>query len=90
MSETHGEVERGIENAYGKAAMLACQAATIIEAEWTRPSVLYRPCLSLDGDKWCALYGPNLQEGVAGFGDSPADAMAAFDQAWREKVADRA
>ena len=48
----------------------------------TRPSVMYRPSLSPDGDQWCALYGENLQEGVAGFGRTPAEAMADFDQAW--------
>lgn len=46
------------------------------------PSVLYRPKLSADGDKWCALYGDNLVSGVAGFGDTPAAAMFAFDEAW--------
>ena len=47
-----------------------------------RPSVLFRPLLSADGTKWCALYGENLQEGVAGFGDTPDEAMRDFDQAW--------
>lgn len=47
-----------------------------------RPSVLYRPSLGRDGDQWCALYGSNIQEGVCGFGSSPADAMADFDRAW--------
>lgn len=28
-----------------------------------------------DGDQWCALYGENLQEGIAGFGDTPYNAM---------------
>ncbi len=46
------------------------------------PHVLYKPALAPDGDQWCALYGDNLQEGVAGFGDTPAAAMAAFDKAW--------
>jgi hypothetical protein len=46
------------------------------------PSVLYRPSLSADGTKWCALYGDDLASGVAGFGDTPAEAMAAFDAAW--------
>lgn len=54
--------------------------------ESARPSVLFAPALSLDGDKWCALYGENLQEGVAGFGDSPDEAMRAFDVAWTEKL----
>lgn len=50
------------------------------------PSVLYRPAISIDGNKWCALYGDNLQNGVAGFGDSPAEAMAAFNIAWFGKL----
>lgn len=46
------------------------------------PSAIYRPSIAIDGNKWCALYGDNLQEGVAGFGDSPAQAMADFDRNW--------
>lgn len=51
-----------------------------------RPSVLFRPHLSIDGNQWCALYGDNLQDGVAGFGDSPEAAMRDFDQAWSKKL----
>lgn len=29
-----------------------------------------------DGDKWCALYGEDLQAGIAGFGNTPFLAMA--------------
>lgn len=50
--------------------------------EWRRPSVVFRPSLLQDGAAWCALFGDNLQEGVAGFGDTPEAAMTAFDQAW--------
>jgi hypothetical protein len=39
-----------------------------------------RPKLFPDGNQWCALYGENLQEGVAGFGDTPAEAMLDFDR----------
>ncbi len=46
------------------------------------PSVLYRPSLMADGTKWCALYGGDLASGVAGFGDTPAEAMHEFDKAW--------
>jgi len=46
------------------------------------PHVRMRPRLFIDGNQWCALYGENLQDGVAGFGDSPAHACAAFDQEW--------
>ncbi len=58
------------------------------EAAWASsyPSVVYKPTMSLDGDQWCALYGENLQVGIAGFGDSPSLAMAAFDKEWTKKV----
>ena len=48
-----------------------------------RPSVLYRPTLVPDGNQWCALYGENLIEGIAGFGDTPELAMCDFDNQFR-------
>lgn len=62
-------------------AMLQEQIACV-GFEMVRPSVLYRPSIALDGTKWCALYGEDLMNGVAGFGDTPQEAMAEFDQAW--------
>ena len=56
-----------------------------VEYECLRPCVLMRPKVYMDGDKWCALYGENLQDGVAGFGDSPAEAMQDFDNNWNKK-----
>ena len=50
--------------------------------ELQRPCVLFRPVLSVDGNQWCALYSANLQDGVAGFGDTPAAAMTDFDKNW--------
>lgn len=29
----------------------------------------------LDGNQWCALLGENIQEGIAGFGLSPKEAL---------------
>ena len=52
-----------------------------------RPFILLRPRIFIDGNQWCALYGENLQDGVAGFGDTPALASVQFDLAWlNEKV----
>ena len=71
------------------AAQAICHAADVSKMAWQeaayeqmRPSVVFKPALSRDGDMWCALFGDNLQEGVAGFGESPAKAMWAFDTAW--------
>ena len=61
---------------------VACDAA----AEYMRPSAIMKPKLSIDGNQWCALYGENLQDGLAGFGDSPSEAMFQFDRAWCEKL----
>lgn len=60
----------------------------IIEAAsvYDLPSYLYKPKIFIDGDHWCALYGDDLQSGVAGFGKSPAEAYADFDSAWWKKL----
>jgi len=47
-----------------------------------KPHVFMRPAISIDGNQWCALYGKNLQDGVCGFGDTPAEAMSDFDKNW--------
>lgn len=57
--------------------------------EMNTPAMMLRPGLSIDGDKWCALYGDNLQDGVAGFGDSPAEAYQNFNKSWHEKLKGR-
>lgn len=58
-------------------------------AEYERASVLFRPRLFIDGNQWCALYGENLQEGVAGFGDSPTKAMREFDREWQKDLGEK-
>jgi len=55
--------------------------------ELQRPCVIFKPTLGREGDHWCALFGENLHDGVAGFGKTPAEAMYAFDKAWREMPA---
>ncbi len=37
--------------------------------------------LFIEGNQWCCLFGDNIQDGVAGFGKSPHDAMLDFDAA---------
>lgn len=50
---------------------------------WQLPSVLYRPKVFRDGDRWCCLYGENLQAGVSAFGKTPHEAVNNFDYyAW--------
>jgi len=55
-----------------------CEAAAFISA----PHVRMAPKVFQDGTMWCCLYGENLQEGIAGFGLTPADACIEFDRAW--------
>jgi len=63
------------------ARMAIVEACAFIQA----PSVLYRPAIFKDGDQWCALYGENIQDGVAGFGDTPGLACQAFNMAWGQE-----
>lgn len=54
-------------------------------AHWQRMNfrhVIYKPRVFKDGDKWCALLGLNIQEGVCGFGNTPEEACLAFDKEW--------
>ncbi|MDH5570592.1 MAG: hypothetical protein OEY89_02435 [Gammaproteobacteria bacterium] len=48
-----------------------------------------QPKIFIEGNMWCILYGENLQSGVAGFGDSPLDAVMDFNRAWHSKLSKR-
>jgi hypothetical protein len=86
-----GDVDEAIRSAirdmnlshYVDQAMWAYKEAA---AEQMRPCILLKPKLSIDGDKWCALYGENLQDGIAGFGKSPSDAMHDFDKQYHTNI----
>jgi len=87
----HGDIGQAIESAIrdvNVAHYLEIVANNIqcAVANYERPSVLFRPKVFIDGASWCALYGDNLQDGVAGFGNSPADAMHDFDINWSKKL----
>ena len=56
------------------------------ESTMNTPSMMLLPKLSIDGDQWCALFGENLQTGIAGFGDSPYEAYLDFDREWFKKL----
>ncbi|WEM01112.1 MULTISPECIES: hypothetical protein [Delftia] len=82
-------VEMAIRSAFDNAGhLMACVAQEFSASahEQQRPAVLFRPALSVDGNQWCALYGDNLQDGVAGFGNTPAEAMTDFDRQWYLKL----
>ena len=40
------------------------------------------PRLFLDGDQWCCLYGENIQDGLAGFGKTPIEAVRQWNAEW--------
>jgi len=46
------------------------------------PHVVLNAKVSKDGNLYCCLLGDNLQEGIAGFGETPQKACAKFDKIW--------
>jgi hypothetical protein len=78
--------QQNIANELSHWAHMAKESIENAASEHMRPSVLFKPRVFIDGNQWCALYGDNLQDGVAGFGDSPADAMWDFDSQWNKKL----
>jgi len=83
------------------ATRLSCDAITFaadsirssfesLASELGRPCAIFKPKVFPDGEKWCALYGDNLQEGCAGFGETPVSAMSDFDKNWyRQKLTEK-
>jgi hypothetical protein len=65
-----------------EANLRVAHGAESVEQERARPFMLLRPRMFPEGNQWCALYGDNIQEGVAGFGDTPASAAVQFDIEW--------
>ena len=60
----------------------AVDAIQRVAYERMRPSVLFRPTVSLDGNMYCCLYGDNPQDGIAAFGKTPDEATRNFDNVW--------
>ena len=53
------------------------------------PFARLRPKLYPDGDKWCVLYGEDLQSGVCAFGKTPEEAARNFDINWLNQKANK-
>lgn len=77
-------IERAAHEAFdiSHAKAMLQEQISCVGYEMIRPSVLFRPEISLDGDCYCALYGADLMAGCAGFGSTMAEAMADFDKNW--------
>ena len=58
-----------------------------IEAEEMNLVALLKPRIFIDGNKWCVLYGGSVQDGVAGFGETPRLAVYDFIKAWGRPLA---
>ena len=63
---------------------------TAIEAEEMNLLAVLKPRVFIDGDQWCVLWGENVQDGVAGFGDTPRLAAYDFVRAWGRRLPLRA
>lgn len=76
------EAQDRIVREVGHAQMMQTQAFTDSMFRGVeRPAISMKPRIFPDGNMWCCLYGENLQEGVAGFGETPEKAMSDFDRA---------
>lgn len=89
--DVSGAIHEAIRSAgIGDCAHMVQQSIQQAVSLYEYPSAIYRPKIYIDGNAWCALYGENIQDGVAGFGDSAALAMADFDKNWYAKLAIKA
>lgn len=75
-------LDQRVQNSY----LAASQDEQLAASRRLKWAVVLGARLFLDGNQWCALYGDNLQDGVCGFGDTPAGAIDAFEAAMNESV----
>ncbi len=68
-------------------ALMSADAVIETQRDLLAPHLIYGAVLSKDGNQWCWLYGDNLQDGIAGFGDTPEQAGVNFDRAWKTEKA---
>lgn len=62
------------------------QMNLLVEKQEYQKFEMLRPKVSIDGNQWCVLYGENLQDGVAGFGDSLYLAILDFNKSFGAKL----
>ncbi len=69
------------------AKFAAARAEERVYLEQQRPFMLLQSNIkvSVDGSKWCCLFGETVQDGVAGFGNTPNEASIDFDVQWLNK-----
>jgi len=82
MSPLNNEYQSMVANGIIFEASQAAEAWKQAAYDLSRPSIVWKPKLSKDGNMWCFLYGDDLMTGVAGFGETPEKASYAFDAAW--------
>ncbi|KKL87484.1 hypothetical protein LCGC14_1934270 [marine sediment metagenome] len=95
MGEFEDQMAHNAANDKAEAAFRSMQSAYQIDGfnyaaaeRMGTPSFMLKPRLCIDGNKWSALFGDNIQEGVCGFGDSPDEAYVDFDKSWYMKLED--
>ena len=84
-----GDIGSAVESVCREAFSMASHHMACVAQDWSiaaveqqRPCVVFKPTLSRDGSLYCVLFGEDLVQGVAGFGESPALAMTDFDKNW--------
>lgn len=66
---------------YGDLQHEAVLIPLVQQQEYNLVSLL-KPKIFIDGTQWCVLYGENLIEGIAGFGETAHKAVLAFNAAF--------
>lgn len=85
---SNGNIGEAVSNAANSAFDISLAVSRIegqiqgLLSSYDRASAVYRPRLFIDGNMYCALYGDNLHDGCAGFGETPDKAMWDFDKNW--------
>lgn len=60
--------------------------STLVQSSEYNLFSILKPKIYRDGNKWCVLYGENLQTGISGFGETPYDAILNWTREFHKPI----
>lgn len=58
----------------------------LVQGEELNLVAMLKPKIGIDGNMWFVLYGDNLHDGVAGFGETPYKAILDFNKSFHQPL----
>lgn len=79
------DYKANLDRTYGDSEHQQLMSNLIQSGEYGLVGVL-SPTIKKEGNQWCVLWGENLQDGIAGFGETPYLAILDFNKSFHKSL----